>query len=277
MPLAAGMAIVSGLSGQHPVMRVEAAARAPYPLAGDLQLGRVWLSDAPQGVHFVRQDYDFSCGELHTTSTFEIQAHRAHFEVTRFCSRSHPVLVLQEIQLEVEHAGEIVLRSVIDPLGVLGRWLRRNTGTPGQAEAVVDGSLLWETLGALTTCGVAYACRRKTARHGGSSGVGESCCTALMRAGKRWQTRHSFISIAQFTHPQRRVRPSSGWPSGTTTTTTTGTSCGIWRSSRFRRCACCNRMPRGVSWSIDFNVARRRAATRSCTDGAVCSSRGRAA
>ena len=64
IPLHAGMAIVSGLSGENPVMRVEAAVRAPYPLAGDLQLGRVWLTDAPQSVRFVRQDSDFSCGEF---------------------------------------------------------------------------------------------------------------------------------------------------------------------------------------------------------------------
>jgi hypothetical protein len=156
VPLDSGMAIVSGLSGEHPVTRVEAAARAPYPLAGDLQLGRVWLSDAPQCVRFVRQDYDFSCGELHTTFIFEVEDQRAQLEVTTFCSRSHPTLALQEVQVEVDQACDIVFRSVVDPAGVHGRWLRRNIGTPGQAEAVVDGSLLWEALGGLSTCGVAY-------------------------------------------------------------------------------------------------------------------------
>ena len=156
IPLQSGMAIVSGLSGEHPQTRVEAAARAPYPVAGDLQLGRVWLSDAPQCVRFVRQEYDFSRGELHTAFIFDTEENRAHVRVTTFCSRSHPTLVLQEIQVDVDRACDIILRSVVDPLGVHGRWLRRNLGTPGQAEAVVDGSLLWETLGGLSTCGVAY-------------------------------------------------------------------------------------------------------------------------
>lgn len=42
-PLQAGMAIVSGFSGEHPERRVEAAAPAPYPLAGDIGLTRSGL------------------------------------------------------------------------------------------------------------------------------------------------------------------------------------------------------------------------------------------
>src|ERR1700716_240619 len=97
LPLDAGIAIVSGLSGEHPVMRVAAAARAPYPLAGDLQLGRVWLSDAPHCARFVGQEYDFSRGELHTRFIFEVDQLRAHVTVTTFCSRTHPTLPLQEV------------------------------------------------------------------------------------------------------------------------------------------------------------------------------------
>ena len=66
IPLRAGLAVVAGLSGEHPVAHVEAAATAPYPVAGDVQVGRVWLSDALQCARFVRQEYDFSAGELHT-------------------------------------------------------------------------------------------------------------------------------------------------------------------------------------------------------------------
>src|SRR6195256_650118 len=66
LPLRPGVAIVSGLSGEHPVAQVEAAAMAPYPLAGDIRIGRVWLSDAPEHARFERQEYDFGCGELRT-------------------------------------------------------------------------------------------------------------------------------------------------------------------------------------------------------------------
>ena len=46
VPLCAGMALVSGYAGEHPERRVEAAA-APYPLAGDVAINGVWLSDVP--------------------------------------------------------------------------------------------------------------------------------------------------------------------------------------------------------------------------------------
>jgi hypothetical protein len=38
LPLRAGVAIVSGLSSEHPVAQVEAAAMAPYPLADDIRV-----------------------------------------------------------------------------------------------------------------------------------------------------------------------------------------------------------------------------------------------
>ncbi|RYG16017.1 MAG: glycoside hydrolase family 65 protein, partial [Caulobacteraceae bacterium] len=49
-PLQPGMCIVSGFAGEHPERRVEAAAPAPYPLAGDIALNKVWLSDQPSAV-----------------------------------------------------------------------------------------------------------------------------------------------------------------------------------------------------------------------------------
>ena len=39
------MVLVSGLAGEHPERQIEAAAAAPYPLAGDLALNGVWMSD----------------------------------------------------------------------------------------------------------------------------------------------------------------------------------------------------------------------------------------
>ena len=37
-PFRAGMCLVSGFAGEHHAKQVEAAATAPYPLAGDLSL-----------------------------------------------------------------------------------------------------------------------------------------------------------------------------------------------------------------------------------------------
>ena len=72
IPLRAGLAVVAGLSGEHPVAHVEAAATAPYPLAEDVQVGRVWLSDALQSARCVRQEHDFTAGELHTELSFAV-------------------------------------------------------------------------------------------------------------------------------------------------------------------------------------------------------------
>jgi hypothetical protein len=37
-PLTAGMTLISGFSGEHPERKIEAAAFAPYPVAGDICL-----------------------------------------------------------------------------------------------------------------------------------------------------------------------------------------------------------------------------------------------
>src|SRR3954471_3536738 len=71
-PLTPGMSLVCGFTGEHPIRRIEAAAVAPYPLAGNLQLNGVWLSDAPHLVRIVRQAYDFSCGELTSELEFRV-------------------------------------------------------------------------------------------------------------------------------------------------------------------------------------------------------------
>lgn len=46
IPLKSGMALVSGFAGEHPERRIEAAAAAPYPLAGYIAINGVWLVDA---------------------------------------------------------------------------------------------------------------------------------------------------------------------------------------------------------------------------------------
>ena len=61
-----GLATVSGLEGEHPSAGVAATPPAPYPLAADLRIGTVWLSNAWHRVSEIEQQYDFGCGELHT-------------------------------------------------------------------------------------------------------------------------------------------------------------------------------------------------------------------
>ncbi|MDP3594746.1 MAG: glycoside hydrolase family 65 protein, partial [Phenylobacterium sp.] len=156
MPLAAGMALLSGYTGEHHERQIEAAAVAPYPLAGDLALNGVWLSDAPHQVGDLVQAYDFSAGELTSRFTYSAGGRTARVEVLTFCSRQAPTLACQEIRVEVDAACELGLRAVVDAGGADGRALRHARVTPGEEQPAVDGSLLWESAGALSTCGAAY-------------------------------------------------------------------------------------------------------------------------
>lgn len=156
-PLQAGMAIVSGFAGEHPERRVEAAAPAPYPLAGDLGLNGVWLSDQPWAVSNLVQDYDFATGELTSAFRFEAAGVAAEVSVTTFACRSAATIVLQEVEVRVDRACDLSLRAVVETAGLRGHLARRRMDTPGEPEPACDGSLLWESEGALSVCGYALA------------------------------------------------------------------------------------------------------------------------
>ena len=150
------MALLSGFSGEHPERKIEAAAFAPYPIAGDICLEGVWMSDTPQSVRIVDQAYDFSTAELTTRLKFKVKGHQAKIAVTSFCSREQPTVVCQEIAIDVDAASDLKVRARIDLSGIEGRALRYNRDTPGEAKPSSDGSLLWESAGAISTCGLAY-------------------------------------------------------------------------------------------------------------------------
>jgi hypothetical protein len=84
-PLSPGMALLSGFSGEHPERKIEAAALAPYPLAGDICLEGVWMSDTPQSVRIIDQAYDFDRRIDHPTE----------FQSGRSPSQNHRDVVLQ--------------------------------------------------------------------------------------------------------------------------------------------------------------------------------------
>ena len=156
MPLAAGLTLLSGYSGEHPQRRIEANAVAPYPIAGDIQLEGVWLSDATHAVTVVDQAYDFETGELTSRFEFDVAGRKARVEVLVFCSRDEPSLVCQEITIEVDKDSDLALKSVLDARHVDGRALHHLRDTPGEDKPCCDGAALWESAGALSTCGIAY-------------------------------------------------------------------------------------------------------------------------
>ena len=155
-PLTPGMALLSGFSGEHPERKIEAAAFAPYPVAADICLQGVWMSDAPQCVRIVDQAYDFSSAELTTRLNFKVHGRQAKIVVMAFCSREQPSVVCQEIAINVDAASDLKVRARIDLSGIEGRALRYNRDTPGAGKTSIDGSLLWESAGAMSTCGLAY-------------------------------------------------------------------------------------------------------------------------
>src|SRR5207237_8026128 len=95
-------------------------------------------------------------GELHSRFTFQPGEVKATIDVLTFCSRSLPCVVIQELRVAVDGECTLTITAKVDPTGIDGRWLARETSTPDSDKPVVDGSLLWETHGALATCGAAY-------------------------------------------------------------------------------------------------------------------------
>lgn len=155
IPLLAGMALVNGVVGEHPERRIEAAANVPYPLAGDIAVDGIWLRDQPWAASDLVQAYDFATGELTSRFVFSAAGRRVEVEVLTFASRTAAALVLQEVTVRVDAPCDLRLRALVDHDGVRGRVARRRTDTPGEPEPVCDGTLLWETEGGLSQCGVA--------------------------------------------------------------------------------------------------------------------------
>lgn len=159
IPLPGGTALVNGFNGLDPERRSEAYADAPYPIGADIEINGIWLSERPDLARFLRQDYDFACGELASTFKFTAGGAGATVEVLTFCSRTNPALAIQEVAVTVDTPCTVTLRSQIDPRGLEGR-LRTlchpgRTATPRPHDC--DSLLQWESRGALATVGA--ACR----------------------------------------------------------------------------------------------------------------------
>ena len=156
MPQIDGLAILNGFAGIDGDSGAEGFARVPYPLAGDLELNGVSLKSAPERAQLREQSYDFGAGELRTVFEFEAGGVGAEQEVLTFCSRTMPMLVLQEVRVSVSRACDVVLTAGVDTSGVPGTMKARSTRTRGTEKQPVDGSLRWESHGGVALAGVAY-------------------------------------------------------------------------------------------------------------------------
>ena len=156
-PLVAGMTLVSGLTGRHPVESIEALAPAPYPLAVEIAIDGVTSTDAADAVSPLEQSYDFQTGELTTRLSFQPREARAELEVLTFCSRRRPNVICQEIALRLSSSAGLGLKALVDCRGIDGVAVSHQRRSEGQGQAPGDGWLLWRTNGGLSLCGVALA------------------------------------------------------------------------------------------------------------------------
>jgi trehalose/maltose hydrolase-like predicted phosphorylase len=207
IPLLPGMVMVSGFAGLHPEVEVEAAAEAPYPLAGDIRLNGVRLRDAPHLAEFIDQRYDFSSGEITTRFRFHAEGATLTAEVLTFCSRERPTLVLQEVSVEVTAAADVELRAQVDCSRIHGRMATRHTKAPGKETEAIDGSLEWESLGGRSTVGIAYAteflgdsdAERRVAPWGIESDLATDYAFRA-RTGRRYRLRQLASVVPSVTH-----------------------------------------------------------------------------
>ena len=205
LALVGGTALVNGFVGEHDIEQFESYAPAPYPVAADVRVGGLWLSQRPDLAVFGEQVYDFSAGELVTRFTFPAKEATAKVEVLTFCSRSQPTLALQEVRVEVDRPCEIVLRAAVDPAGLPGRCLRREAPRPGWD--LVDGVMHWESRGGLSSCGVAYytefagEARRKRGFWGHVSAV-TTDYTASAAPGKSFALRQIASLVPSIMHAE---------------------------------------------------------------------------
>ena len=108
-----------------------------------------------------------------------------------FCSRRQPSIVCQEICLETDKVCDLVLSAGIEMAGLAGQALRSNKDSPG-GDAPIDGSVRWQALGGMSTCGLAYVSELGGDRNGGRS---------LSQRPDELATHHSFRA-----EPRQRYR-----------------------------------------------------------------------
>jgi len=213
-PLTAGMTLLSGFSGLHPVKKIEAAAVAPYPLAANLAVNGVWLSDVPHQVSVLDQAYDFSNGELTSRLRFTACEVSVQIEVVTFCCRHQPCLVAQEITVRTDAACELKLQSLVDPATVPGHLKARTLKTPGEEKHDFDGSLWWESEGGVSSCGIAMvtkllgdAARDREVPGGGDRSPLITQYGLKVRAGRTYRLRQisSLVPSALHGQPDRHA------------------------------------------------------------------------
>ncbi|MEN3305210.1 MAG: hypothetical protein V7603_1412 [Micromonosporaceae bacterium] len=199
LPPRYGVAMISGFEGLDPATGVEAFARAPYPIAGDVRIGGAALSDPHRAV-LREQRYDFSCGELSTSLVLDGDDARAEIDIVTLCSRTQPTLALQETRVRVDRDCDLTIAAGLDARDVPGYW----------GETV--GPFRWRSPGDLSSCGVAYDTEFRGTdrfdRSHGHRGIGPltTCYSLRASAGHQYALRQFSSLVPQALHSQPHLQ-----------------------------------------------------------------------
>ncbi len=207
VPLLAGLASVNGFWGPHAKDAIPAFATAPYPLAGDISIGGIRASVSPDSVRFISQASDFATGELTSRFVFIAGETRAEAEVVTICSRTDPALVLQELVVRCDRDADVVLTAAIRTAGVPGHWLDAEAIPRGEPPTA-DASLLWESPGGASRCGIVIAVERDGEGGDPVVEIDEEAClltvsrTFHARAGQPVRLRSFGGLVPELAHPR---------------------------------------------------------------------------
>ncbi len=211
LPLCYGVAVLSSFEGLDPATRVEAFARVPYPLGGDVRIGGASLRE-PGRATLREQRYDFSCGELSTSMSFDAGDVHADLDVLTFCCRMQPSLAVQQTTLVVDRDCEVTMLACIDARDVPGSWAHDQPETLDTRPEWADGPFSWHSMGGLSTCGISVggvllgAERVERRMERDREHLLSPCSTFHARRGQRYRLRQLASLVPQALHSQPHMQ-----------------------------------------------------------------------
>lgn len=151
-----GTATLNGFVSMDPETGLESFAEVPFPLSGDLRVGRFQLSEHPDKVHLVEMRYDFTTGELSTELIFHCDDGEVRGKILTFCSRTQPSIAVRKVELQIDRDADIEITVGVRQKGVPGSWADAPRCPTGQ-EGPLDCLMLWASPDNFAQAGIAYA------------------------------------------------------------------------------------------------------------------------
>ncbi|MFL5713557.1 MAG: glycoside hydrolase family 65 protein [Chloroflexota bacterium] len=208
IPFRNGVAMVNGFAGLDLTDGVEGFARAPFPLGADVSVDGIRLSGAIERVRFVEQRYDFGHAELTTILEYRMGEVTARIEVLQYCSHRMPTIVLQEIQVTVDRAADLILSVGVDPTGVDGQGTYADQPSGKISPDGPEGMVTWHSNGGITDCGVVYRSEfrgtsdaTKATMRSDETGMMATTYSFRARADRPYRVRQMTSLVPSLAHP----------------------------------------------------------------------------